>query len=485
MKSRLLKRKGFNEIYFVLYLVAVILLIPDKNELNNVFDYSSVNNSTVYLSPEKINLNCILSKENNSINLKHIDSLNFINLIGDVLDINYSIQIRKNNLTQSISLTNDRHDSKQIYIEKVNNNLKFIWKPNTENTINQNYEVIVNAVANIINDNNEEEIIYLKTNFALNLFINDNIQQIASNDSIIKELLKNQNLNQNNYTGEFNINRANLAIDINPEKQSLKGISNETWTNTIRVIGINLKTELLSAPKINVFSENNSQSKPIIKELNENSLVLEGIFPAKGKSTIELNLIRNIDNKEIKTSFIVNTIEVDEPIYSSKIYPSQATEINPNLPFIGKNISSVIKLGNEILFRSNDGSKFDFTARDKDTNQTLTFERYINNKLVGKTYQILVLNLPAPKIIKKNLKDELTYTIYVRTFGFVDGERNTSKLYTDNSKIKPQEQYALYKEDKNSTIQVFSVKLNNKNEKITIFAKDKRKYQSDLIYIGK
>jgi len=485
MKSRLLKRKGFNEIYFVLYLVAVILLIPDKNELNNIFDDIGINNNAVYLSPEKINLNCILSKENENIRIKHLDSLNFINLIGDVIDISYSIQIRKNNLTQTISLIENKHESKQIYIEQIKNNLKFVWNPNTNNLVNQNYEVIINAVARVINNSEETETIYLKSSFALNLFINDNVQQIASNDSIINELLKNQNNNQSNGLNQYNINRADLAIDINPEKQSLKGIANEPWTNTIRVIGLNLKTELLSNPKISIVSENSLQSKPTIKELNENSLVIEGVFPQKGKTTIELSLIRNLDNKEIKTSFLINTIDVEEPIYSNKIYPSQPTEINPNLPFIGKNISSVIKLGNEILFRSNDGSKFNFTPRDKDTNQTLTFERYINNKLVGKTYQILVLNLPSPKIIKKYLKEDLTYTIYVRTFGFVDGERNTSKLYSNNLEIKPQEQYALYKEDKNSTIQVFSVKLNNKNEKITIFAKDKRKYQSDLIYIGK
>jgi len=489
MKRRLLKRKGFNEIYFVLYLVAVILLIPDKKNHQNIFlnDNTNSNKQTnVYLSPEKINLNCFITQENGRTNIKELDSINYLKLIGEVINISYSVEIKKNNISQTIPISDNGHISKLLTIEKINNNLKFTWKPNIKNISNQNFIVNISGIAKVKNQNQNIENINLKSSFGLNIFFNDNLPLFTSNDSLLQELLKSNSNAQKLDTDAIIIDRSSISIDIIPEIQSMKGIALEPWSNNILVIGMNLKKDLLSTPKLFVNSEDGQNSLPSINQINENSINISGYFPKYGKAVIEISLIRNLDNKEIKTSFTVNTIPIEEPIYEANIYPGVDAMINPKLPMIGKSISAIIKSGNQIIYKSNDGAIFNYKPRDRDTNETLTLERYIDNKLVGKTYQILVLNLPEPKIIKKIKKDDNTYLIQVRTFGYFNGERNTSKIVLDQSLASVEEKYALYKEDKNSTIQVFSIKIQTKLSKkaIKLIAQDKRNYKSTLIYLG-
>ena len=108
----MIKQKKYNkrhkiEVYFILYLAALILLLPEdqkKSDLNNQGHNQITNNS--YLQVEKSVLNCKISLKGGKLIVADIDSINNILLFGDVYSINYNFEFENQNQKYS-KISND------------------------------------------------------------------------------------------------------------------------------------------------------------------------------------------------------------------------------------------------------------------------------------------------------------------------------------------------------------------------------------------
>ncbi len=100
-------KKRTVEIYFVLYLAALIFLLPDskekKSEINHTNHY--VSQMPFRINAEKSNLSARMILDSTGSKVLSLDSINNIYYSGDVKDVKFEFIILDNTLKQSLHLS--------------------------------------------------------------------------------------------------------------------------------------------------------------------------------------------------------------------------------------------------------------------------------------------------------------------------------------------------------------------------------------------
>ena len=129
-----LNRRPFVEIYFVLYLSALVLLLPDgptEQSKDNADILSAVLQQSFNAIPEQPVLNCIIDAENTN-NIIHFDSLNHILFGGSIKDLEYEAIIEDLMTNEQLVLVKDRISPSPMfslqYIQ-ASQTARFSWKP--------------------------------------------------------------------------------------------------------------------------------------------------------------------------------------------------------------------------------------------------------------------------------------------------------------------------------------------------------------------
>lgn len=510
------KRKYKIEVYFVLYLIALILLIPEDYEIVNK---NQSTNKEFSLQVENNILNCKFDLVDNKLILKELDSINNIYLFGNPDIIDYEIEIISKNSKQ---LINSKSNNENIIIKKVNNDLLFKWVPKFINEIPSSF--IVNIIAKVKKKKNGNVNEYfLKNQFALNIFwLNETID---TKEVDITNLINDENLNLNtnlnfsqseinkinslgsNDTEQLmklnqlekkinlfnNLNNQSIGnFDIASKYNIINSIAYKKWTNIIYFYNLNPLIELNGKPEIKINLENNKDNASAnIVDINEKEIIIEGKTP--GFSILNVNFIakRKLDNKEVSINFIVKPIAISKPNFSSIMYPEKSYIIKPNLPILTNDqIKSVLKEEDKNRFISNEGEEFNFVPNMNDTNKNLYLERYINKDLIGERYLIKILSYPNPEIYDYNKIGNNILQIKTKSYGTVNYDNNIiSKINkekninekTNNEMIQYQELVGNYRVENNDNYtihyQTFNINISSSDgEYISLKIFDKRGY---------
>jgi|GEM_PF-2220474 len=510
------KRKYKIEVYFVLYLVALILLIPEDYEL---VDQNPIAKNEFSLQVEKNILNCKFDLIDNKLILKELDSINNIYLFGDADIIEYDIEIISKNSKQLITT---KSNNENILVKKVNNDLLFKWVPKFISEIPSSF--VVNILAKVKkNKNGNVKEYYLKNQFALNIFWQN--ETINTKDVDITNLINDRslNLNQNlNFTqneinklNDFGSNedeqksklnqlekKINLYNNLNNQNVGNFGISSKyniinkiaykKWSNVIYFYNLNPLIDLNGKPEIKINLENSKDNATAtIVEINEKEIIIEGKTPGFSILNVNFTAKRKYDNKEVSINFIVKPIAISKPVFNSVMYPEKNYIIKPNLPLLTNDqIKSILKEQDKNRFISNEGEEFNFVPTLNDTNKTFYLERYINNDLIGERYSIKILSYPNPEIYDYNKISNNILQIKTKSYGTINYENNIiSQLFNDksinekpnNENIQYQELVGNYRFENNENYmihyQTFNLNLNNlDNYNIIIKIIDKRGY---------
>ena len=422
------KRKPI-EIYFILYLVALVILISTDNEGTNKKDINTNFNETEFpfrIKSEKPLLVCKIITDTNGNKQYQLDSINYILDYGNVKDIQYEFTIEDVDLKQKILLKNDENVN-QIFSYKYDEKNRvaiFRWYPNIENTANKTLNVYVNATAIISNKNdNTTQKIQAKTQFSLvitNDYLFDNKYELVTSN--------NNTTNNTPFVSSHNY-QTELSSDfsIKPQIQTIRKIAGDTWENEIICYGFNPRTDLLMPPIIEINNSPLNNGGSIISDsLRNNSILLRGKVPDAGKSRISINVQRK-DLKEQKIYFDIQPISIQLPNVPSEMYPNREYYISPNIPNDISDIASYIKEkeNDKVLFRSFNNDLIKFKPSTDDIGKILTFERYCNDKLIGQKHQIKIIDFPPPEItrLSERKKDELI--LETISFGTYKNKDNT------------------------------------------------------------
>ncbi len=464
------KYRGFNEIYFVLYLTAIILLLPEGKKY--VEDYIVTDQSSAYIKSEKSSLNVRLKIKDGKSVILTADTVNVIYPVGKIDSVKYNFKLISNNVSNVIYNSDKKIVKNAFQIIENNEGLaRFEWFPQNIKTLNKNFEVIVEGEVYSLGKK-DPNISTLR--FAINTFFIDEME-IASNNTTNQV---EDNTNPIEINNDINSNPQVIQVrdvlsDISffPDNP-VSAIALTRWKATVRVFGIDLTKDLKNIPKIIADEKHNIK----IEEIDSKAIYLSGKTSADESYKVKVEIERSADNRLASTEFTVKPLMIQFPDYPKVMYPNKSYTFKPNLPNNTYNsYSAKLFYKNDLLAYSDDGQDFEYIPQNSDTNRILKLVRYIDGKQHDYKENIRVISPPAPEITKKTYSNGVI-TITTKCYGKLTNDLNNvvSKLEFNKENIKYQDLTGSTQYLDNYIIQVFKINAENISNSIQITAIDER-----------
>jgi len=488
------------EIYFVLYLAALILILPNKDEKDTV---ATENGSTIYneyftLLPEKTLLNCRFTSDSSGFEILSLDSLNTVYYTGNVGNVHFEFVIEDQSFKQTLVLnTSDKMESKHFSIIESEDKqaADFYWIPPIKEKESKSYVITVLAtgIKKIETDTDKETLIPVKakTQFTLNMIYVDrtipDVQVFA--DGVISVIDSNNSTAiEQVITPQLNLPLFITGFNLNAEKTEIEKLAYQNWTNTIYASNIDLLSGLKQNIQIDVsLSSDDNGGTAIVSDIFSDRIVIVGKTPFYGNMTVNVSVTRKHDDQTFRLNFSVRPKLIEQAVYPKEMYPDQSYSIDPKLPIMDSEIKALLKDGNVIRAKSIEGEKFTFAPEINDIGKTLMLERYVGGELFGQSYYIFVKDFPNPEIwdIRRVSSNEVIVT--TRSYGTVGGKRNEVVEFELKGNAKYEDKRGkINNQDPLILIQYFTFKPIN-NDKPFVFeirAIDKRGRNSDKSKFG-
>jgi hypothetical protein len=428
------RKKRIIEIYFVLYLAALILLIPSKKDehINNINDSGNkVFQLPFSLKSEKTALNAMFNVDSSGIKIISIDSLNTIYYTGNVKNVKFEFEVEDKSLRQNYIL-NSENKAQSKFFQFVENtdyqSATFKWLPPLNEIKNRTFLVTVTAKAISKDSATYGSILEDKLQFGINIsFITgeQDLQLIANSGSIP---INNQNNPATvNQPLQTQIITQSSNVFLIPREEVVKSIAYSKWENEITIIGLSPK-DLRKQPEIRIFREPNQNIGGSAKILGftDNTVKLGGESPGYGSMKIIINMIRHSDGYETSCEYKVTTELIDEPKFESVMYPGIKYIIEPKMPILSnqKLIVNLIGADGRIYASSTNGGTFSFTPSLSDTGKTVYLTRLIDGNLYGQKYTIKINYYPKPEITRVAEQAVNQVRIYTNSFGIFNNSEN-------------------------------------------------------------
>lgn len=429
MKPVPIRKRRMIEIYFVLYLAALILLLPGRENESDKNNGDANSNSLLpySLQPEKTTLNCRLTYDSSGVKILSLDSVNTVFYKGDVEDVRFEFVVEDEALRQKLYLKSDSLTlTRNFRIQEIadRNAATFYWQPSLNERTNKTYLVHVFAEAKSKKNDkgdNQSTPLKLKTQFSLNIMFADRLTGLENGANPMPGTTIIGDPSQNP------VSIAQLSeVFLEPSEKIVKTIAFEHWSNTVNIFGLNPKSDLKREPVIKIIHQpENNGGSAYIASFSTNMFELKGDAPQYGNLKVQLSVIRKWDNQQITTEFLVQPQPVKPPEYPKVVYPGIKYIINPNLPIIsGQRTKALIKDGNNVRAVSHQGEEFAFTPVISDTGKIMTLELYINDNLFGEKHIIRVINYQDPEIVRLNTIENGVVHIQTRSYGEHNGKEN-------------------------------------------------------------
>ena len=477
------RKKGV-EIYFILYLAALVILISEGkfNQANNEDAFVRKDIELPFrIKAEKPILICRISFDKDGKRVINLDSLNFIWEAGNVRDVRYEFVVEDQDLRHIVRLNNSQSNNFQSnhhqnnlhqgnrhfsFIEDEENRAAiFLWQPEIYDNSNKTFIVYVTATAtsNEFADNQhstEDMRVVARTQFSL-VITNDNdpnLNYFAMNNDAMDAfygMSGQHNIDfQSNNPFQNNINPniyfpSSADFRIHPQEFRIRTIANQEWENEIFCHGISPRIHLNKPPTVRIENspENNggTVNAPIIRD---NSIILRGRAPIVGSSKISVTVVRSGDLREMTAFFEILPVTFGVPDFPSEMFPGREYTFNPRISNELNNISVLIKDKDVIRFQSSQGSEFRFTADVSDIGKTLSFERYTNGQLLGQKHNIIVSAFPPPEITRISRREKNVAILEVTSFGLHNGRENNIREIKLTGNAKANQLYGRTRPDK-------------------------------------
>jgi len=437
------KRRRTVEIYFVLYLAALVFLLPDKRDIDRYF----LNNlgTPIFqpmftLLPEKTTLTCRAIFDSTGPKILALDSINTIFYSGDVENVNFEFEIEDQTLRQSIKLTSNKNPSTKLfkYFEhKDQQAATFQWSPSLHERVSKTFLVRVIATAQSRGNNpiflgqknpaNQPQTFRVQTQFSLLLiYLNPTtgIPMFPQQNQQMAVPFDSSSFFLNNFTKFLPQSpRGNITLSVNTSE--LRTIAYSQWKNIIYVGNADLKDPSI-VKEINIYNtpDNNNKGEASILDVVQNTIIIHGKTPSYGRTKVVVKVRRKSDDKSASCDFTVYPLLLEQPDCEKFMYPDQFYTIDPKLPLTGIETKAFLKDGNAVRARSIQGEKFQFMPDISDTGKTFYLERYIDNNILGQPVAIRIMLPPDPEILDVNARSLNEVDVQTRAFGLINRERN-------------------------------------------------------------
>ncbi len=488
------KRRGA-EIYFVLYLSALILLLPGKQEKkqNNALEaITSLFQQSFSLLPEKNTLLCKMTTDSTGLPIFQMDTSNILLITGNVQDVVLECIVEDQDVGEVVQVQSTPGSNFSIKYDSIKQLVFFSWHPPssilTALSESKSYAVTVKAKAKPLVTGNNPELQQLiksaeptlmtEAKFNISILTEKNGNQPAKIVYTPAEQNLERLINTLQARTQFQIpesiksildfNTGNSIIDPNsnvmvipmdkealtlsPALPKIGSPALQNWSNRIIVQGIFSTENYEGKPKVLIEQQSDIPGTASVEEIKSGELIISGIDPGNAPMKVKVIVQRRSDKKTVMTDFEVFPTVFRVPEFPSEIRIGESILIKPNINSMpGMDATAAITDENgQVLKQSLGGAPFTFDLANDRNSKFIYLERRIDGKLFGDRYRIEVKK-DAPRIpfdpkVTKNYTD-----ITVRTCGTFEGRPNRSKCkISDASNMKVQELYSSYSKAKDS-----------------------------------
>ena len=392
------------EIYFILYLVALVFLLPKGAPERNEGVATVSSDMRLDMQPERVRLECTFVRDTSgTLRLQHLDSMNVIRYSGDFTDLSVRARIEDMETGQILTIDPGESSTPLFSIEPQRDRqaVVFRWRPDMMDAMPRTFRVTIlgsGAPAGTGGPNSADADglpaglrINGSTQFVLAQTVNrDAGSSLLAGRTIVDTLVRMQVVG-GEPLGEF---------WVQPGRDSIMTAPNVEWTNRISIGGADPSRDLASMPDI--FVDRNDVYVDRYVDASQNTLVVMGRAPRSGSYTVTVRARRK-DGRQASGSFRVAAVPMPAPYLPDQIYPGIAYAIDPKLPEDLRGASAVVRIGDREIAEVRGGTlRFEVDRRDE--GKTLTFERLIDGVPVGTAVPINIVPLPAPEI--RDVRDD-------------------------------------------------------------------------------
>jgi hypothetical protein len=500
------KRRG-SEIYFVLYLSALILLLPGKQEKKSsdaVDAITALFQQSFSLLPEKNSLLSKITTDSTGASILQLDTSNVLLLTGHVSDISFECIVEDQNNDEVIQVASKEGEHFSIVYDSTKKLVFFSWHPPISmlSSLNKSlsYVVTVKAKAKPFISGKNPELQQLLRNtdatlqtearFSISILTEGQgeappkIVYMPAETTFTRMIFQPSQIQQQTPPAIADANGQKVGVQImeqeftlQPREAKMEVMAFQEWQNKIFVQGIYTPNDYAEKPIVNVVYRNKDMSGTAnLLDFREGSIIVGGVAPASNAMTVKVTSRRKYDNKEVTTEFIVDPKNLNDPIIPNFMYPFTQYKFNPEMPTSNNmDARAILRNSQRILEDNQRGLPFTYKPDIEDTGTVVYFERLINGKPIGKSYSIRIRSFEPPQIIGKTNK-EGQVEVFVRSFGKFDGKQNRCKIiFAEGTAVN-----IIAAQDNSAD---FDAKDGfNNNQKFSIRPKDKSKPFSAMVH---
>ncbi|GAB1430785.1 hypothetical protein MASR2M18_16190 [Ignavibacteria bacterium] len=484
-KRRTHKRRRYVELYFILYLAALILLLPDKRQKTMDSDsvLTALFQQSFTLQPEKTVLSARIVVDSAGAKIIAPDTANLIVFTGNIRDAHYQFLIEDPALGQTLRLSSDSASPAPMFRIEQRDDLraiKFIWKPAaTAGMRSRSYSVRVIATATPVappgNIALEQMIadagtrLTAETQFAVNI-INDGEPETQSKIALVPPMsgqegqgvpLIQQNITQPPIVITQQSRPPSGDFSISPFSISIGTIAYHPWSNRIFITGTQSGADLKRTPIVKIErSSADIGGNAEIAEIRGNEILLRGTAPSSGVMRVSVTAERAADGRTATVEFNVQPQPFAAPIVSRIMNPGISYTIQPNIPLLtNTDAKAVLYDGTQERISSPQGAAFEFTPDARDTGKVLTLARIVGGRQIGDRISIRIENFPSPEILGISRQKNGSTQITTRSFGLWNGRDNRASIVIIDGNARARELYGNFRTDAKSLAhtQVFEI----------------------------
>lgn len=435
------RRRRRVEIYFVLYLVALVLLMPDKGDLTETKnDVAALAHARLEFTPDRMRLLCKLTRDSTGgARIETLDSFNVIRYSGTVADMRVSARIEEVETGQVLTIESGESSTSMFALDHQpqRNAVVFRWHPDFTNAMTRTFRVtILGSGAPVgtpgANGTDSDDLpaglrMTGSTQFILSTIVDKDspstiITLPGGRDTVIVRDTSDRNGGLA-AMGEF---------WIDPARDRINTISSREWTNRISVGGADPARDLVGMPRIRVIGENIGE---VQRYTDQRTIIVKGRAPRSGSVTIEVSAQRR-DGQTRTTTFVVSAQPLAVADVPDVMYPNVDYIVDTRLPAV-ENTRAVVRDGDREIASTNEGT-LRIRPQHRDTGRTLTFERFVDGNREGPTQQIQVRSYPAPVIrdVKRDA-DQRKKTVVVQFFSSDRSVNRPTLRVVDGNALEP------------------------------------------------
>ena len=514
------KRRG-SEIYFVLYLAALILLLPgkqDKKPSEAINAITALFQQSFSLLPEKNSLLSKITTDATGASILQLDTSNVLLLTGNIRDVTFECIVEDQQNDEVIQVASKDGEHFSIVYDSTKKLVFFSWHPPVSMLASLNksisYVVTVRAKAKPFISNKNPELQQLlrgadatlqtEARFSISILTEGigeappKIVYMPAETTFTRMMYQPAMNAESTSTSIVEGNGLNGGIPfieqeftMQPMNSKLDVVAYQQWTNKIFVQGIYRTTDYEGKPFVTFTNRNNDiMGNAEVIDIRGGELTIRGIAPERSAMIVKVTAKRKADKKTVSTEFIVNPKSLNEPEIPKFMHPDYMYTFKPEMPISNDfEARAILRNSQRILQENARGLPFTYTPDIEDTGTVVFFERWINGKIAGKSYSIRVEPFPNPEIPAKS-KLGKTFIVEVRSFGRYKGRPNMSRIeFVRGSAVNvwpAQDNRADY-DARNGyyTIQKFVIKPKDESKpfSVIIIARDKFGKISDEMFI--